>query len=265
MSKKILIAYANEPMKYSLKFIKFQALMCGVFDKVVLYSEKDLPDEVLSSPLFKKNRGGGYWLWKPYIIKHTLQLCSEDDIVCYIDSGCIIRGGKEWKDYFRIVNTTNALCFQYNDIVPEIEEYFHCVKMGNKYWTKRICLDYFEKLYSMHDFWEIPQIWAGFIIVKGKHNKLIDDWYNIMLYHPELVDDTLSNNEYEFFSGFHRHDQSILSILAWNYLRNNYLIIKPEQFHQPKPQTVYGARLRLFTRSQFIKAILKYTLGIFPI
>ena len=38
MSKKVLIAYANEPMKYSLMFLKFQARWSGVFDKVITYS-----------------------------------------------------------------------------------------------------------------------------------------------------------------------------------------------------------------------------------
>ena len=46
MSKKVLIAYANEPMKYSLKFLRFQASWSGVFDKVISYSEKDIPDEI---------------------------------------------------------------------------------------------------------------------------------------------------------------------------------------------------------------------------
>lgn len=265
MSKRILIAYANEPMRYSLKFIKFQALISHTFDKLILYSEKDLPEEILNSPLYRNKRGGGYWLWKPFIIKQTLQSCSDDDIVCYIDSGCLIRGGKEWDEYFRIASKTNAICFQYNYIVPEIKENFHCVKMGNKYWTKRICLDFFDNLFLSQEYWEIPQVWAGVIMVKGRQNKLINDWYDIMLTHPELVDDTLSNNEYDFFSGFHRHDQSILSILAWNYSYKKEIVILPECFHHGGSRIIIGARLRLFTRCQFYKAIIKYLTGKFPI
>ena len=58
MSKKVLIAYANEPMKYSLMFLKFQARWSGVFDKVITYSEKDIPDEIRNIQEYKCKRGG---------------------------------------------------------------------------------------------------------------------------------------------------------------------------------------------------------------
>ena len=31
-------------------------------------------------------RGGGYWLWKPYIINDTINKINNDDILFYIDS-----------------------------------------------------------------------------------------------------------------------------------------------------------------------------------
>ena len=71
--KKILIAYANEPMKYSLKQFGIQAHYIKQIDKVILYTEDDLPQEILQSPLMKYKRGGGYWAWKPYLIWKTLQ------------------------------------------------------------------------------------------------------------------------------------------------------------------------------------------------
>ena len=71
--KRILIAYANEPMRYSLKQIGIQARYIKQIDKVLLYTEKDLPQEIRQSPLMKYKRGGGYWVWKPYLIWKTLQ------------------------------------------------------------------------------------------------------------------------------------------------------------------------------------------------
>ena len=36
-------------------------------------------------------RGYGFWLWKPYLINNKLQDLSNNDVLCYVDSGDIIR------------------------------------------------------------------------------------------------------------------------------------------------------------------------------
>ena len=35
----------------------------------------------------KNPRGYGYWLWKSYIIKKTIEKMSDDDILLYLDCG----------------------------------------------------------------------------------------------------------------------------------------------------------------------------------
>ena len=52
--------------------------------------------EILSFIQAHNQRGAGYWIWKPYIIWKTLQDVEDGDIVCYIDSACLINKGKEW-------------------------------------------------------------------------------------------------------------------------------------------------------------------------
>lgn len=80
--KKILIAYGDQRCAYSLKRIGKQANMLHLFDEVILYTPNDLPDYMKSSRLMQYAYGGGYWAWKPYIIKKTLETHDEGDIVC---------------------------------------------------------------------------------------------------------------------------------------------------------------------------------------
>lgn len=44
----------------------------GLFDRIILYTDKDLPQEITNHELMSYKRGGGYWLWKPYIILNAL-------------------------------------------------------------------------------------------------------------------------------------------------------------------------------------------------
>jgi hypothetical protein len=37
--------------------------------------------------ILNQNRGGGYWLWKPYIIVHMLEQLEEGDYLMYTDAG----------------------------------------------------------------------------------------------------------------------------------------------------------------------------------
>ena len=63
--KKIFIAYATDNMAYSLYLIGQQARRLGLFDDVICWTPKDLPDYILDSPLMKYSYGGGFWAWKP--------------------------------------------------------------------------------------------------------------------------------------------------------------------------------------------------------
>lgn len=262
MNKKILIAYANEPMKYSAKFLKIQALYSRVFNKVILFSEKDMPAEIQSCQLFKYTRGGGYWVWKPYIIWKTLQNFDEGDIVCYIDSGCTMQKNEEWDKYFSFLEKTDVVCFQYQDYVAAWENAFGCGKTSIKYWTKKKTLDYFDSKIESTEYHNFNKIMGGLIFAKGKNNKFIKDWLDTTLTHPELVlDPKKDDEEYNFFSGYHRHDQSIITPLIWKYRASTTIL--PEQFDENRCSKIVAAsRNRIYSRRQFYKSIYKFFIRI---
>ena len=51
--------------------------------------------------------GYGYWLWKPYVVKKQLELMNDNEILCYIDAGCVLNNNptaiNRFKKYINIV------------------------------------------------------------------------------------------------------------------------------------------------------------------
>src|SRR6266498_5640911 len=86
---KLLINYANDVFRESQKINSITGKEIGLFDQVISYSPKDIELD-----FFRKNRkiliqkkGNGYWLWKPYFIKKTLETLDYGDYLFYSDSG----------------------------------------------------------------------------------------------------------------------------------------------------------------------------------
>lgn len=74
----------------------YKAKEIGVFDNVCGYSEFDVTEELAKTKMFKQERGGGYWTWKPDIIYTAMQQMQDGDILVYCDAGCTLQQSKEW-------------------------------------------------------------------------------------------------------------------------------------------------------------------------
>ena len=61
--------------KISLNRINREALSLNVFDKVIVYTENDFDEKYLEKygEFMKKNRGYGFWMWKSYFVKKTME------------------------------------------------------------------------------------------------------------------------------------------------------------------------------------------------
>ena len=152
-------------------------------------------------------RGGGYWLWKPYIINDTINKINNDDILFYIDS-----------QYYFIEEFTN-LFFDYMKT-------HDCLIFKNKpndniFYMKNWCkMDVICK-YNMNDKIfnnNVEDCWAGCIILKKNDNtiKYVGEWLNMCCDYENITDSPskLKNNSYYME---HRHDQSLLSIIVHKY------------------------------------------------
>jgi hypothetical protein len=72
-----------------------QAKNLNIFNETILYTSEYLKKDVdfwnEHHEFINKNwnwRGHGYWLWKPYIIKKTMENMNDGDILLYLDCGC---------------------------------------------------------------------------------------------------------------------------------------------------------------------------------
>jgi len=87
-----------------------QANATQKFDKTTFYSMDDLrndPDFWTPHSKFVESneRGIGYWIWKPYLIKKTMEQMVDGDILLYLDAGCeiYVRNSHCFDELFEIV------------------------------------------------------------------------------------------------------------------------------------------------------------------
>jgi hypothetical protein len=206
--KKYLANYSDKYYQSSQINNSQTGISIGGFDEVFSYGFKDLTlDFIEKNKLILSNtRGAGYWLWKPYIINHSLSLINEEDILFYSDSG--ISFIKPVDELVNILDDTKEKILLF-----ELED-FHL----NKKWTKRDCFYYMNL--DFEPFLSYPQLLASYVIMR-KNNfvvNFIKEWLELSQDHRIITD---SPNEcglpnYEDFAD-HRHDQSILSLLGRKY------------------------------------------------
>tara|TARA_Y100000816_G_scaffold292431_1_gene287647 strand:+ start:3259 stop:4125 length:867 start_codon:yes stop_codon:yes gene_type:complete len=223
--KIILFAFASKDLSNSASRLKKQAEVTNYYDEIKILSPDDFDQKMQEK--FKeithsrKNRGYGYWFWKPFFLKFIMSEINENDIIHYVDIGCHIQNKNtrfyEYLD-FLIENNEWILSFQYfcdkNQLLKDIsfskrEEY--------KY-TKADLFDHFNFL-GDKNISHSPQFWAGSFFLK-KHtisNNFLNEWIDIFEKKMNLIDDSASN--VKNYDGFieNRHDQSVFSLLCKKY------------------------------------------------
>lgn len=84
-----------------------QAKSLELFDKITLYKDADLKAdtefwEKHGDFIEKNKRGYGYWIWKPYLIKKSMDSMKDGDILLYADCGCEIDISEySWNVYWK--------------------------------------------------------------------------------------------------------------------------------------------------------------------
>lgn len=208
-----LISFADDGIhQANQNYLNFHSINKG-FDFILSYNKKHIDQEYYKKHenILSQKRGAGYWLWKPYLIRKTLDLMNDGDILFYIDSGTLINDNVDF--FIDKMNETK------NDMI--LLENFHI----NKYLTKKDCyllMDVDEK------YIEYYQLDASIIIIrKSAHSiSFIDKWL-AYCENEQLITDSRSEKEFEGFID-HRHDQSILTLLYYKYPNNILLLDKKD-------------------------------------
>ena len=196
--------------------ISRQASKFDVFDKIIKFTETDLEndDEFWTKHkdfINSNSRGYGYWIWKPYIIKKTLESMNDGDILLYADCGCELNHHGKRKLLEFIELTKHKYIIGINASSTDMN------------YTK---MDLIKHLKMEEDVGLLgnPQMAATtLMMIKNELiMNLINEYYSICSNHYNLIDDTpsIENNFYGFVE--HRHDQSVFSLLVKKYNLINY-------------------------------------------
>ncbi len=245
--QKIFIAYGSGGYLKSLRRIGKEAKTIGVFSKVILYTEQDMPLFIQSSPLKAYSRGNGYWVWKPYIIWRTMQEYP-NSIVVYVDCGCTLQPNmEEWRKWFDLLETYDTVTFRYRlDYKYPWQQKDKEVMTTDAQWTKMSLIRYFDRMIGNRDWLQEGQVMSG-IVLACRKSKLIKMWMDITLMHPELIIDCYGKEIVEQLECFkeHRHDQSVLSALC-AYWRNkdSVVYVLPETAESSKDAAISATRKR---------------------
>ncbi len=208
--KKILINYADQHFYQAQQKNSQSGREVARFDQVISYGVEQIAPQYRHQhqAILQQRRGAGYWLWKPYFILQTLQQMSEGDVLFYSDSGAHFVTGIE-PLVARLEHPSGILLFTLED--------FHT----NKCWTKRDCFYYMGL--DTEPYLSLPQILASFIVCK-KTSDSMDFFARWLRYaeDPRILTDAPNSCGLPDYPEFrdHRHDQSILSLLARQYQLN---------------------------------------------
>lgn len=157
--------------------------------------------------LFTQPRGVGYWAWKPLIIRDEINWLPDTSILVYADAGVEF-----------IAPVSHIIDRMDQDVFLFGNNWEHA------HWCKR---DVVEAVYSEHEKpWNLLSPWPHFgkqcqasvifFRVSDYSRKFVAEWLKWCLFEGgRLIDDSPSQlpNHPEFRE--HRHDQSILTTLAY--------------------------------------------------
>ena len=181
----------------------------GKHFEIIVFDKNRIHPEFVSKnyKTLSLKRGGGYWLWKPYIISCILEKIKEKDILFYLDS----------KYYF----TENFEKLYSNHIESNDLLVWKNKPNGETYYMKNWCKMDVIKKYNMYEkvFLENAEdFWAGAIVIKKTENtiKYMKEWLEMCCVHEDITDSPSVTPNSELFNE-HRHDQSLLSIVLHKY------------------------------------------------
>lgn len=195
----IILSYAGGDPVHFANQRELEDTISSVYDKSqyrhIMYNESMIQPFIKeNNQVFKHSRGGGYWLWKPYIIHLELAKMKESDILLYIDSGSHL-----------LQPVDELLEMHKEDVII-----FECLHITRK-WTKR---DLFQKLGAdTPAIRDSNQIEAGFAIYRKSALPLVAEWLRLGCIPENITDSPSVSKNYDDFVE-HRHDQSILDILV---------------------------------------------------
>jgi hypothetical protein len=200
------LTYGDHNYRISSRRLCLQALRSGWFQSITRLHPRRLSASfaVRYSSILSEHRGGGYWIWKPWIINEALNRINDGEYLLYMDAGCSINiaAYDRLQDYIDMISSShqNILSMQMHHV--------------ERKWTNSNTLRYFGV--ALDDSIACSgQLMATILMIRRNSAALemVKQWLHTLHSDPYLFTDRY--NSIDPFSDFqdHRHDQSIFSII----------------------------------------------------
>jgi len=207
----VFASYATEEFAHRRDHLCDSASAVG-FSDVRRLSPQDFKNTDFArdnADILGRARGGGYWLWKPYLILKSLRNMSRGDLLVYCDAGRT--GYYRFRAFpHRLAARAMAKASGYL-LGPVISQHGPLSR-----WTKRDCLHLINM--DRPDILKRPMIQAtwSFWTPTPEAFSFLETWLVFCRDPRCLTDDpnTCGKENYPDFED-HRHDQSILTLLAY--------------------------------------------------
>ena len=223
MKQKLYFITYSDSQKYNISKTHILGLAkeSGFFHSCEAFKKKDLDQNFIDkySEILNQNKGGGYYLWKPIIIRQFINKIDEGDIVVYTDAGSSFNYNAKTRfyNYIELLNSSDFGNLRFESKKENLE----------KYWTTKEIFKYF-KTTPESSFGKSTQLMGGHLIFKkNDHTKeLLNEFFNVIDSDKNLITDHYNTNQISNFKE-NRHDQSILSLLSKKF---GGVILKNETF-----------------------------------
>jgi hypothetical protein len=177
--------------------------------QIIIFDKKDIDSDFINKNnlILNCSRGGGYWLWKPYIINETLKNINDNDIIFYLDS-----------KYYFIKPFTNLYSeYMKNNNILVWKNKPNQIDYYMKNWCKMdviVKYDMFNKIFNENAL----DCWGGAIIIRKTTEtiKYMQEWLDMCCIYEDITDSVSTIENSNLFIE-HRHDQSLLSIILHKY------------------------------------------------
>jgi hypothetical protein len=169
--------------------------------------EMDNDFKTQHNDILSQKRGLGYWLWKPYFCERYWRTqMNEGDVLIYLDGGLLVYDDLQSFVVRAIQSPSGGFTFDQPTLQQQFTkgDVFHVMNM------------------DMETYGPLLQRWAAiFFVQKREHvnGQFFREWLDYCVV-PGLIDDspsTRATDHPSFHARYHRHDQSIFSLLAWRY------------------------------------------------
>lgn len=187
-----------------------QAKQLNIFTETILYTSEYLQNDPEfwsrhSDFITTNRRGFGYWLWKSYITKKTMETMADGDILLYLDCGCEL-------DLNRKENLLKCIHVVKTDKIVGTKVNAHLERRWNK-------MDLIKKLdMNKNEYLNTDQRQGGtnLFLVCEETRLLVNEWYDVCCEYNNINDSpSVIPNARDFRA--HRHDQSVFSLLTKKY------------------------------------------------